>query len=102
MKMLTSASSASKDRSFGFSVKDILDLPSTKPPRSNPNSSPISNGASSLLDANGDNCLSSNSPAYHPAAAALYYTAGICDNPYARWLPPPSDMFAYSTSLRKY
>jgi len=104
MKMLQNAStSASKDRTFGFSVKDILDLPTNKSIRANPNSSPITNGSSALtLDGSGDNCLTSaNSAAYHPAAAALYYSAGICDNPYARWLPP-SDMFTYSTPLRKY
>ncbi len=103
MKMLTNAgTSASKDRTIGFSVKDILDLPTHKSSRANPNSSPITNGTSLALDGNSDNCLTSaNSAAYHPAAAALYYSAGICDNPYARWLPP-SDMFTYSTPLRKY
>ena len=103
-------SAASKERSFGFSVKDILDLPSTKLLNNNK-----SINFSPNLDSTTDSPVSSvssvnvNVPPYHipppssaAAASALYYSTGLCDNPYARWLNPHSDsVFAYSTTLRK-
>ena len=86
MKMLSNASNSSgavKDgKTFGFSVKDILDLPNTKSKSANTsNCSPLNNGSGvSVLEPNSnDNCLSSaaNTSGYHPSAAALYYNAGI-------------------------
>lgn len=107
MKMLSNASNSSaagavKDaKTFGFSVKDILELPTNKTKSANnSNCSPVANGTQGLEAS--DNCLPSSTTAsgYHPTAAALYYNPGICDNPYARCLPP-YDMFTYSTQLRK-
>lgn len=111
MKMLSNASNSSgaaKDqKTFGFSVKDILDLPNNKSKNANHSSdcSSQTNQTAGVvgLETNGsDNCLptSANTSGYHPTAAALYYNAGICDNPYARCLP--YEMFPYSTQLRKY
>ena len=110
MKMLSNASNSSaagavKDsKTFGFSVKDILDLPTNKTKSANnSNCSPVANGTSggSGLEAGGDLPSNTTTSGYHPSAAALYYNPGICDNPYARCLPP-YDMFTYSTQLRKY
>jgi hypothetical protein len=115
MKMLSNASSASsvgaskEAKTFGFSVKDILDLPTNKIKANganHKNCSSVANGAASggggpALDANGQEsgAPTANPTGYHPA---LYYNApGICDNPYSRCLPP-YDMFTYSTQLRKY
>ena len=111
MKMLSNASNSSgavKDgKTFGFSVKDILDLPSNKSKNANSsNCSSLNNGngvsgVSSLEPNSSDHCLPSaaNTSGYHPTAAALYYNPGICDNPYSRL---PYDMFPYSSQLRKY
>ena len=112
MKMLSKASEGSsaaaaavKDaKTFGFSVKDILDLPTHKSKAGNSNSSPLTNGTNGMtvLETNSENCLPTNPSGYHPSsAAALYYNSNICDNPYARCLPP-YDMFTYSTQLRKF
>jgi hypothetical protein len=110
MKMLSNASNSSgaaKDgKTFGFSVKDILDLPNNKSKTANTsNCSPLTtngNGVPPLEPNSSDNFPSSgaNTSGYHPAAAALYYNPGICDNPYARCLP--YEMFPYSTQLRKF
>lgn len=105
MKMSVAASTKG---TFGFSVKDILDLPSNIKTARSSSSATVNSGqlALSSLTGTGDGdattaaCLPPPPPStYHPAAAALYYSAA-CDNPYARWLPP-SDMFTYSTPLRK-
>lgn len=99
----TVASSAGSGlKPIGFSVKDILDLPSTK---SRSSSAPSltalrSDAASSSLAALdsaplSETCVPPNS--YHPAA--IYY----CDSSYARWLPPTAaDMFPYTAPLREY
>ena len=86
--MLSNASNSSnvaKDgKTFGFSVKDILDLPNNKSKKANAsNCSSLNNGngmsgVSSLEPNSSDPCLPSgaNTSGY-PTAASLYYNAGI-------------------------
>lgn len=90
---------AAKPATIGFSVRDILELPSTKQSHSRSVSSrsssllPLRPEASSLDGSLGDPCVPASS--YHPSA--IYY----CDSSYPRWLPP-SDVFSYSNPLCKY
>lgn len=93
--------------SKGFSVRDILELPSTKSnARSHSNRSssmtPLRQDVvpSSSLPLSMDSSLSEGcvpSAAYHPSA--IYY----CDSSYPRWLShSAADMFAYANPLCKY
>ena len=79
----------------GFSVKDILDLPSSKASSSSPPS------ASSLPNSRPDPALDSDPclPGSYHTSAAVYYCPE--QPPYAsRWLPPPAaDLFPYSNTF---
>lgn len=77
----------------GFSVKDILDLPSSK--ASSPSSS-LLHSNSSRPDLDSDPCLPGS---YH--SPAVYYCSD--QSPYPpRWLPPAGDLFPYSNTFCKY
>ena len=109
MKMLSNASNDSSEdvvkdaKSFGFSVKDILDLPTNKSKSANneSTSSSASNTANRVVgqEFKGENSLSltGNTSIFRPA---LYFGSNICDTPYTRCLPP-FDMTSYSSQIRK-
>lgn len=79
----------------GFSVKDILDLPSSK--ASSSSSLPRSN--SSRHDLDSEPCL----PGSYHSPAAVYYCSDQSSYPPSRWLPPPTgDLFSYSSTFCKY
>ena len=95
MSSLVSVNSSSKV-SIGFSVKDILDLPSIKPRSfSVYHRSDLHSAAPGMASMEPSSTISeaSVSPNSYPP---IYY----CENPYTRWLPP-ADMFTYTTSLCK-
>lgn len=97
MKMLTNGNSSTNERVFGFSVKDILDLPTHKSvhkPINNNSNQTVNISSKPSIDRN-ENCLTNRETAYHSSAAAMYY-----NNPYNRWLPQ-SDISSYSSPLRE-